>query len=86
MLERTFAKAYGAYLKAKMKMVHMMQEEDGMETLEAVIMVAVAVILVGFIVNFLTRNGFQDSSGADVGLIQYLFDKIKTMVEGALNP
>lgn len=73
------------YLKAKSKIKEVLESEDGMETLEAVIMIAVAVILVGFIINFLTKDGFETADGQSVGLIQYLFDKIKTAIESVFE-
>lgn len=68
------------YLRAKAKFEKMLKAEDGMETMEAIIMIVVAVILVGFIVNFLTKDGFvdpTDTSGTNkVGLVQYIFGNI----------
>lgn len=83
MLERIACSLYCGYWKTKLKIKKVLESEDGMETLEAVIMIAVAVILVGFIINFLTKDGFELSDGSSGGLIQYLFDKIKTAIEGA---
>ena len=85
MLTKLCAKAYCGYWNAKNRIRQMMESEDGMETLEAVIMIAVAVILVGFIVNFLTKDGFTTSTGDSCGLIQYLFDKIKVAIEDAFS-
>lgn len=77
-----FCKAKNAIAKKASKL---MKEESGMETLETIILIVVAVVVVGFLVNALTKSGFQDSNGNDVGLIGYLFDKIKTMFDNTFD-
>jgi len=85
------AKLYSNYLfakeKAKSKLEEMMSSEDGMEVIEVVILVAVALLVVGLVVDFLTKGTgvFQTEGGEDVGLIGFLFDKIRAAVSGALN-
>ena len=59
-----------SYLKARMEMLSLEQEEDGMETVETVILIAVAVIVAGGILTALGKNGND-------GLIGSLFTGIK---------
>ena len=75
------------YLRAKAKFEKMLKAEDGMETMEAIIMIVVAVILVGFIVNFLTKSGFDDPTkpGNKVGLVQYIFGNISVKLKDTFS-
>lgn len=75
------------YLRAKAKFEKMLKAEDGMETMEAIIMIVVAVILVGFIVNFLTKSGFDDPAnpGKKVGLVQYIFGNISVKLKDTFS-
>ena len=82
------AKLYSNYLfakeKAKSKLEEMMSSEDGMEVIEVVILIAVALLIVGLVVNFLTKDGFE-VNGNKMGLIQFIFEKIKAAIVDALN-
>ena len=62
-----------AYLKARMEMLRLENEEDGLETVETVILVAVGVIVAVCIFNALT-GGKQDGSK---GLIGSIFDNVE---------
>lgn len=77
MINKAVLAVYGAYLTAMSKLRSFEDEEDGMETIETVILIAVAVIIAGFIVNILTDN-FNDSGQ---GLIAYIFSKIAEKLE-----
>ena len=68
-----------ACYKAKAKFEKLTSGEDGMETLETIIIVAIAVIVAGFIINFLTRGHFGNAN-SDQGLIGYLFEQIGGMI------
>ena len=70
-----------ACYKAKAKFEKLTSGEDGMETLETIIIVAIAVIVAGFIINFLTRGHFGNAN-SDQGLIGYLFEQIGNMIGG----
>lgn len=70
-----------AFLKARLAMMKLEQEEDG-NTVETIILIAVAVIVAGALLNFLTKDGFTDSSGNSVGLVGYMFDRIKSTFDG----
>lgn len=61
--------------RAKAKLVKLIAAEDGMETLESVIIIAIAVTVAGLILNFLTRGTFGDSR-SDQGLLGYMFERI----------
>ena len=71
-----------AYYKAKAKFMSLTSEEDGMETIEAVILIAIAVIIAGVLVEFLTKGQFE---GVEGGLVGYIFhqigEKIKALFE-----
>ena len=77
------------FYKAKAKLQKITSGEDGMETLETIIIIAIAVIVAGFIINFLTRGQFGGSE-SDQGLIGYLFEQIGDAItgifEGNTNP
>ena len=77
------------FYKAKAKLQKITSGEDGMETLETIIIIAIAVIVAGFIINFLTRGHFGDPEN-EQGLIGFLFDQIGDAItgicEGNTNP
>ena len=62
------------YVKAQIEMNKLKNEEDGLETVETVILVGVAVILAVIIYNVLTGG---DSEKGEGGLIGDLFKKIE---------
>ena len=80
MLDRIEFAAYSAYLKAQRKFNELKNREDGMETLETIILVAVAIIVAVLIVNFLTRNGFEHD-GEECGIIEYIFANVGDKLE-----
>lgn len=63
------------------KIQKMMNNEDGMETLETVILVAVAVIIAGAIIVVVAGRG-HDGSG---GVIGNLFDTFSNAIGGLFN-
>lgn len=67
------------YIAARIKMDEFMKKEDGMETLEVIILVVVAVIVASVVINILTKG--DDGKG----LIGYLFDTIKTKIDDLFN-
>ncbi len=84
MLDRIGFAGYRAYLKAQKKINDLKNREDGMETLETIILVAVAVVVAILIVNVLTKNGFT-RTGANgqpetCGLVAWIFDQVKTKI------
>ena len=62
------------YLKARVEMLKLEQEEDGMEMMEAIILIAIAVIIGGVIVNAL-----GDENG---GLIGTIWEKVEEWLDG----
>lgn len=79
MFDKAAIAAFSTYYKAKAKVSKLFSEESGMETIETVILIAVAVILAGFIVNFLTKGHFGDAE-SDQGLIGYIFEQIGNQI------
>ena len=77
-MQKVQDKMIQAYLKARAEMLALENEEDGLETVETVILVAVAVIIAGLLVNILTKN----FGGNDQGLIGYFFKKIQETFDG----
>ena len=73
-----------SFYKAKAKFEKMTSGEDGMETLETIIIVAIAVIVAGFIVNFLTK-GTISGAKSDQGLIGYMFEKLAKSITDIFN-
>lgn len=75
MFDKFAVSCFTNYYKAKAKFKKMTSGEDGMETLETIIIVAIAVVVAGFIINFLTRGSFGEE-GNEQGLVGYMFKKI----------
>ena len=70
-------KLYGKYCTAKNKIKSMLEEEHGMETIETVILILVAVIVAGILINFLTKEGFKRADDSKpCGLVEYIFSVI----------
>lgn len=80
-----FTTYYKAKASAKAKIEKLTSGEDGMETLETIIIVAIAVVVAGFIINFLTKGKFGGEEGSDQGLIGYMFDKIGNAIKDIFN-
>lgn len=80
MLDKIAFSLYSGYFKAKLKVKKILEAEDG-SVVETVIMIAVAVILAGALINLLTNEGFTIENDEDVGLIEYLFYKIKKSMD-----
>lgn len=78
MLDKMAIAVFSAYFRLKAKVESMKEEEDGMQTIEAVILIAIAVIIAGIVVNMLTKKDW--GSGEETGLIGYIFWKIKNML------
>ena len=72
-------------LGLKQRIEQLEKDESGMATVEMVILIVVAVLIVGLVVNFLTKEGFDLSNGEKGGLIQWLFDKNKTSLTGTVD-
>ncbi len=81
-----FTTYYKAKASAKAKIEKLTSGEDGMETLETIIIVAIAVVVAGFIINFLTKGKFDDGQNNDQGLIGYLFQKIGDSISEIFRP
>lgn len=81
MLNRFTVSCFSVYFRAKTKLAQLGKGEDGMETLETVILIAIAVIIAGFITSFLTEGQFADSDN-NQGLIGYMFYKIGEAIKG----
>lgn len=77
MMDKVAFAAYMAYWKFKQRVMRLGQEEDGMETIETVILIAIAVIIGVALLEILTKN----FGGNDQGVIGYVFDKIKTKID-----
>ncbi len=75
MIDKFAISCFSTYYKAKAKFEKLCKAEDGMETLETIILIAIAVIVAGFIINFLTKGKFGGAN-SNQGLIGYMFEKI----------
>ncbi len=71
MLDKVLNKVCRAFLKARNKFMELANEESGMETVEVVILVAIAVVVAGVILDFLQ---------GDKGFINTIFTKIETAI------
>ena len=81
MIDKFAVSCMTTYYKAKGKITKLCKAEDGMETIETVILIAIAVIVAGFVVNFLTRGQFGEE-GNNQGLIGYIFRRVGTAITG----
>lgn len=81
MLDKAMFAVYMAYWNARTKLMKLANEEDGMETLETVILIAVAVIIAGIVIVFLLGED-KDGKG---GIISIIFDKIKNEINGLFD-
>lgn len=79
MFEKFGVAVCSKYLAAKAKLNKLMRNEDGMETLEAVLLIIVSVLVVGLIINLLTGGDGED------GLITKIFTKIEESVMGLFD-
>ena len=82
MIDKFAISCMTTYYKAKAKLDKLCKAEDGMETLETIILIAIAVIVAGFIVNFLTKGKFE---GTDGGVIGFMFKKIGAAIAAIFN-
>lgn len=82
MLNRMRLAIIRSYIDAKMKMDRLCKEEDGMETLETVILIVVAVVVAGLLIEVLTKS----FGGNEQGFIGYLFGLIQEKVEALFGP
>jgi Flp pilus assembly pilin Flp len=73
MIEKVQYALVSAMLKAKQEMRKLTREEDGMEMMETIILIAIAVIIGGVIINAL-----GDENG---GLIGMIWDKISDWLD-----
>lgn len=78
MLDKMTLAVFVAYWKVRNKVDELKNNEDGMETIEAVILVAIAVIIALALVTLLTKDNPTFGSG---GLIGYIFTKVKDKIE-----
>ena len=81
MIDKFAVSCMTTYYKAKAKVEKLCKAEDGMETIETVILIAIAVIIAGFVINFLTRGQFGEE-GNEQGLIGYIFTLVGNAIRG----
>ena len=81
MFNKLTLSAYRGYLNLQRKVKELQEKEDGMETLETVILVAVAVIVAILIVNVLTKDGFEKEGGGKCGLVEWIFGQFKNKMD-----
>ena len=72
-------------LGMKKRYAEFKSDERGMATVEMVILIVIAVLIVGVVVNMLTSGGFEKENGDPCGLIGYLFDKMKSSLMGTFK-
>lgn len=77
MLAKIEFATYMTYWKIRRRLMEMANEEDGMETLETILIVALAIIVLGVILDKLTNK--------ENGLIKTIFDKISTEFTNLFN-
>lgn len=77
MLSKIEFATYMAYWKIKRRFMEMANEEDGMEALESIILIGVAVIIAAVVLKVL-KGDTDDGSG---GLIGFINGKIKSELD-----
>lgn len=80
MIDKAAVTVLAAYYSMKAKVQKLMSDEDGMETVQAVILIVVAVAVALVLLEVLTKNG---DSGH--GLIGDLVEKVKEKLFGAMD-
>ncbi|MCQ2408761.1 MAG: hypothetical protein MJ065_09595 [Oscillospiraceae bacterium] len=80
MIDKAAVTVLAAYYTMKAKVQKLMSDEDGMETVQAVILIVVAVAVALVLLEILTKGGDSDH-----GLIGDLVEKIKEKLMGALD-
>lgn len=78
MLAKIEFATYMTYWKIRRRLMEMSNEEDGMETLETVILIGVAVIIAFIIYNVLTGG---DAQKGEKGMIGKLFSAIDKSIQ-----
>lgn len=74
MLDKVMFSLYRAYFNAKVKLMSLANEEDGMQTVEAIILVVVAIVVAGAIIDVLTKG--DDGTGIIGALFRDIKDRI----------
>ncbi len=59
---------------ARIRLAELMSKEDGMETLETVIVVILAIVVAGAVITMIGKN-------QDEGILKLIYDKIKGLIE-----
>ena len=75
MLDKVMFSLYRAYFNAKVKLMSLANEEDGMQTVEAIVLIVVAIVIAGGIIEVLTKGG-----DGGHGIIGELFESIKKKI------
>lgn len=75
MLAKIEFATYMTYWKIRHRLMKMANEEDGMETLETVILIGVAVIIAFIIYNVLTGGDAQNGENGMIGKLFSAIDK-----------
>lgn len=79
MFEKMTLATMTTYYKAKAKLAKLRSDESGMETIETVLLIAVAVVVALVILNALTGG----DSGQ--GIVQRFFTKLEESITGIFN-
>ena len=83
MMDKMALAAFNAYYAAKRKFEALRDEESGMETIEAVILIAIAIIVAVLLIDMLTKE--SDLWEGQKGLVGFIFFKIKTSLNSIFS-
>lgn len=70
-----------AYLRVRMEMLRLENEEDGMQTVEAVVLIAIAVVLAAAVLNLLTGDTKTGKGGIIEEIFKAIVEKIKKLLQ-----
>ncbi len=79
MIDKMAVAVFNAYYTVKRKALQLRDEECGMETIEAVVLLAVALIVASLLLTVLTKRSAVFDN--EQGLIGYVFERIKEEID-----
>ena len=83
MIDQMAFAVINAYYTVKRKAAQLRDEECGMETVESVMILAIALIIASLLITFLTKSNsvFENENG----LIGYIFERIREQIDAIFD-
>ncbi|HAG14853.1 MAG TPA: hypothetical protein DCG49_13485 [Ruminococcus sp.] len=83
MIDKMAVAVFNAYYTVKRKALQLRDEECGMETVESVVLMAIALLVASLLVSILTKRSAVFDN--DQGLIGYIFERIKEQIDAIFS-